>query len=209
MTASSKSISKRIPHRGLWEKEIAREYNQKEAEIWIERVQARYDELFTGGLRYKPSTLQKMHFENRILPAIAAFEVLLLDGKTKSEALLTIDRLMEATMERQKALYKFWGRFPFFFDMLRLTIKPVTVMQFPTRGWRTEFLNLGPDVIAINEHSCFYMNVLTEYGLPELTAPFCHLDDFLFNGVTRYVRWERTQTIAQGGEMCDFRYFRT
>ncbi|MBE3120246.1 MAG: L-2-amino-thiazoline-4-carboxylic acid hydrolase [Candidatus Atribacteria bacterium] len=71
----------------------------------------------------------------------------------------------------------------------------------------SEFPVLGPDVVALNEHSCFYLNVLAEYGLPELTPHFCLLDDFLFEGVSPCIRWERTQTIGRGGEMCDFRYY--
>jgi hypothetical protein len=49
---------------------------------------------------------------------------------------------------------------------------------------------------------------LTEYGFPELTPHFCRLDDVLAAEAAPSVRFERTQTLARGGTLCDFRYAR-
>jgi hypothetical protein len=81
-------------------------------------------------------------------------------------------------------------------------------MQYPKEGWRIEFPDLGADVVALDGHGFFYLDVLTQYGLSELTAHFCTLDDLLYEGVSPYIGWERTQTIGRGGKYCDFRYYR-
>jgi hypothetical protein len=191
-----------------WQQEIIRQRGKADAKLFMERVKTRYVALFSGSRSYKPHVLQKLHFENNVLPVIALYQVLLEEGNSPNSALKILDRLLETGIAGQKRFYKFWGRFPFFFDMLRLTLKPMVTRQYPQEGWRNEYPDLGPDVVALNGHGCFYLNVLTEYGLPELTRHFCRLDDLLFEGVTPYVRWERTQTLGRGGELCDFRYYR-
>jgi hypothetical protein len=70
------------------------------------------------------------------------------------------------------------GRFPFFFDILKLLFKPLMTIQYPDR-WNIEWLKLDRDVVGLNCRSCFYLDGLTEYGCPELTPHFCRLDDLL------------------------------
>lgn len=38
--------------------------------------------------------------------------------------------------------------------------------------------------------------------------PFCRLDDLLAAEAASTIRFERTQTLARGGTLCDFRYER-
>ena len=207
--AEKKLLFRRFPPRlNSWQREITRQRGKAEALLFMERVQSKYVELFIHSRSYQPRVLQKQHFENNILPLIAVYQVLLAEGNEPKSALKTLDCLLEAGIAGQKRLYKFWGRFPFFFDMLRYMLKPMVGLQYPKAGWQIEFPGLGPDVVALDGHGCFYLDVLTEYGLPELTRHFCHLDDYLFEGVTPYIRWERTQTLGRGGELCNFRYYR-
>jgi hypothetical protein len=147
------------------------------------------------------------HFEENILPAIAAYSILLMEGKDKDSAMQIMDRLLEASIELDRRMYRFWGRFPFFFDMIKLLLKPMMTMQYPGR-WNIEWPKLDPNVVGLNCRSCFYLDVLTEYGYPELTPHFCRLDDLFAAEAAPSVRFERTQTLARGGIICDFRYIR-
>jgi hypothetical protein len=54
-------------------------------------------------------------------------------------------------------------------------------------------------------YECFYLNMLTAYGVPELTSHFCRLDDLLF-GEFQGISWERTKTLGRGDDCCDFRF---
>lgn len=201
-------LRRRLPTYRVWLRAWSDRHGAFEAKVFLERVQAKYSELYAGSRRYSPRVLQKLHFEKNILPAIAAYKILLMDGNSPEQAQATLDDLLEAGIAGQKKIYRLWGKFPFFFALLRWILKPLTLLQYPREGWQMDFPDLGPDVVALDSHSCFYLQVLTEYGVPELTRHFCHLDDVLFEGVTPYIRFERTQTIGRGGKMCDFRYYR-
>jgi hypothetical protein len=195
-----------LPNAKRWESEIAKIRGRDEGVVFLLRVQARYDELLAQALYYKNKALRH-HFVDNILPAIAAYSVFLMDGLDKETALQMLDKLLEAGIEPERRMYRFWGRLPFFFDMIKLTLKPMMKMQYPEK-WGVEWLDLGQDAVGLNCHSCFYMDVLTEYGFPELTSHFCRLDDLLAAEAAPSVRFARTQNLARGGTMCDFRYVR-
>lgn len=197
---------RQLPNRKRWEREIASERGVDAAGVLMARIQSRYDEMLCQVRRYENKALRH-HFENNILPAAAAYSVLLMDGMGKEAAGQFIDSLLEANIEPDRRMYRFWGRFPFFFDIIRLLLKPMMAMQYPNR-WNVEWPKLDPDEVGLNCHSCFYLDVLIEYGYPELTPHFCRLDDLLAAEAAPSVCFERTQTIARGGIMCDFRYMR-
>ena len=181
-----------LPTYRVWLREWTRQHDEIRAKAFLDRVEGLYVELYAHSKRHSPRGLQKLHFEKNILPAIAAYQVLLAEGNSSETAQAALDDLLAVTISEQKRMYRFWGRFPFFFDFLRWTLKPLTLSQYPREGWRMDFPDLGPDVTGLDSHSCFYLHVLTEYGYPELTRHFCHLDDVLFEGVTPYIRFERT-----------------
>jgi hypothetical protein len=197
---------KLLPNAKRWKKVIAKERGHDEAAIFLARVQARYDELLIQARSYENLALRH-HFEDNILPAIAAYSVVLMDGKDQDAAAQTLDTWLEAGIESERRMYRFWGIFPFFFDLIRWMLKPMMSRQYPER-WNVEWLDLGRDTVGLNCHACFYLDVLTEYGFSELTPHFCRLDDLLAAEARSSVRFERTQTIARGGTMCDFRYVR-
>lgn len=130
-----------------------------------------------------------------------------MDGMDKESAGFVLDSLLEAGIESRRRMYRFLGRFPFFFDILRLLLKPMMEAQFPDHC-DVEWSAIGPDAVGLNCHSCFYLDRLAEFGFPELTPHFCRLDDLLAAEAAPSVRFERTQTLARGGTMCAFRYVR-
>ncbi len=196
-----------IPNAKRWKTVMARQRSPAEAASFLARVQARYEELISQAASYSNRAL-RIHFEDNILPAVAAYSILMMDGVEKDSALELLDRLLEASLESQRRMYRFWGRFQFFFDMVKLVLKPMMKMQYPEEEWKVEWIDFTPDMAGLNYHACFYMNRLSEYGLAELTPHFCRLDDFLAAQAAPSLRLERTQTIGRGGSMCDFRYIR-
>ncbi len=72
-----------------------------------------------------------------------------------------LDRLLETTIAGQKRLYQFLGKFPFFFDLIRWTLRPMMRIQYPEKGWQINYPNLGPDVVALDSQRCFYLDVLS------------------------------------------------
>ena len=208
MSENSFFLRHTLPTYRIWLREWTRLHGEMQARVFLSRIQAKYSELYARSRRYSPRVLQKLHFEKNILPAVAAYKIMLMDGQSPETALESLDIFLEATIAGQKRMYRFWGRFPFFFDVLRWALKPMMRIQYPPAGWQTDFPALGRDAVGLDEHSCFYLQVLNDYGLPELTRHFCRLDDILYEGVSPYIRFERTQTLGRGGTLCDFRYYR-
>jgi len=195
-----------LPNAKQWMRAVAGRQGQEEARLFLARVQARYDELLLQAQRYENKAL-RYHFEHNILPAIAAYSILSKDGIQKGPALEILDELLESGIESERRMYRFWGRFPFFFDMMKLMLKPMMENRYPER-WKIEWLDPGPDVIGLNCRACFYVDKLGEYGFPELTPHFCRLDELLAAEAASNIRFERKQTLATGGMICDFRYVR-
>jgi hypothetical protein len=61
---------------------------------------------------------------------------------------------------------------------------------------------------AYDVHRCFYLDVLTAYGAPELTALYCKMDDLMYEALPPTITWERAKTLGRGDDRCDFRWCR-
>ena len=93
---------------------------------------------------------------------------------------------------------------PVFYWLMRLMVKPLMRRSFPEEGWETDWVEVSGERIAFNMKRCFYLDVLEEYGVPELTPQYCRLDDLIYEGLSPYVRWARAKTLGRGDEFCDF-----
>jgi hypothetical protein len=55
---------------------------------------------------------------------------------------------------------------------------------------------------------CLYYEIFTKNGRPDLGPLLCDYDHILAGNVEKWVRFERTETIADGDSRCNFRYYR-
>jgi hypothetical protein len=92
------------------------------------------------------------------------------------------------------------------FKLFRRLARLVTDKLFPAPGWQYDLVQDDETGLAFNMRHCFYLDVLGYYGAPELTAVFCRLDDYLMRALPASMQWKRTQTLAMGGDCCDFRW---
>jgi len=84
----------------------------------------------------------------------------------------------------------------------------ISLLAYPVQGWDIELIEESKTSFAFNVHRCFYLDVLTAYGAPELTALYCRLDDLAYAAMSPSIKWERTKTLGRGDECCDFRWRR-
>ena len=71
---------------------------------------------------------------------------------------------------------------------------------------KREILEKTDSAYNYNIVTCKYANMYKELGLEELGFIFsCGRDGKMFGGFNRNIKFERTQTIMQGAEYCDFR----
>lgn len=178
------------------------------AALLAARVQARYDELYAHRPRFHHPALRQ-HLEEGALPALALHQTLREEGDDQEAALAEIDRILTAVVERsgRRRLVKAMGHLPDPFAVLRIANRWAMKRVYPPEGWRFEWVEDSDQCIAYDAHECFYLNVLTAYGAPELTAHLCTVDDLLFGDLPG-ISWERTQTLGRGDDHCNFRFCR-
>lgn len=54
-------------------------------------------------------------------------------------------------------------------------------------------------------HKCIYHEIFSRYGMPEMTAKFCKVDDIMYSELPR-AEFLYTQQIGNGGAMCDYTF---
>ena len=200
------SRKRRMPFAYAWRKTLNKKKGKAYANHLIECVQSGYAALFSSQTKLYTRTFQ-IHHERDLLPALAMYQALRDEGENQETALETAENLFNIEIKSIKRFIELVGRMPFFFKLVRALIQPVMKVVFPQEGWKAEWIDEIPQIIAFNIRGCVYFETLSAYGAPELGTIFCALDNFVFDEVSPYIRWERTQTIARGGELCDFRFY--
>lgn len=199
--------ARRMPYANDWERSLAQERGHVQASCFVSRVESRYWELFCQRPRLVSQSL-RYHLNNNILPGLALYQILREEEREMPEALAIVEQqFAQATLAAQRSI-QLMGRLPIFFRILRARTPSVLNKSFPSDGWEIEWVENSHASVAFNMHSCFYLDVCTHYGVPELTLVYCKLDDLLYDGISPNVRWERTGTLARGDQVCDFRWTR-
>jgi hypothetical protein len=199
--------ARRMPHANAWERSMAQERGHVQASRFVNHIESRYWELFCQRPRLVSQPLRD-HLNKNILPGVALYQILREDEREMNEALSVVEHLfVQGTRSAQRPI-QLLARLPIFFRVLRAVTPGVLDKSFPVDGWDIEWVENSPDSVAFNMHRCFYLDMCTQYGVPELTLVYCKLDDLLYDGISPNVRWERTGTLARGDEVCDFRWSR-
>jgi hypothetical protein len=117
--------------------------------------------------------------------------------------LAIIDNTFETLFSDKATSLKRLGRLPFIYFVLWLHIR-TAMRAYPVEGWRIEWVRNDRNAIRFDMKSCFYHQVFSQYGTPELTASFGRVDDLIYGNMSRYIRWQRSKTIGRGDKYCDF-----
>ena len=128
----------------------------------------------------------------QILTSIALYEVLQKHGKSEAEAYRIVSEEMWKFLD-PSAMQKL-ARKIFFLPLMK-RIVPFGFTEDPKNEFHFE----------CNE--CIYAKILGRRGLMKLGAMCCHADIINYGNLP-YTDFIRTQTLCQGGELCDFRFVR-
>jgi L-2-amino-thiazoline-4-carboxylic acid hydrolase-like protein len=194
-----------MPHLRTFQRALAATRGVVAATILSARIQAHYDTLIAARPRFAHPAL-RWHLTYQILPGLALYQALKEDaaqrGSTQAAALAETG----ATLERLDVLGPLLRRtrwLPNAPALIRLTFPPMMKL-YPAEGWDIRIEEQSRQRIAFKVSRCFYLDVLTAYGAPELTAHYCQLDDVAYRELPPSVQWERTTTLGRGGPYCDF-----
>lgn len=201
----------RMPHLAAWTPLLADRHGQAAADDLTARIQARYTALYPQrpALVDRHPALRDYHFAQAILPGVALYQVLSEDNRDRDAVLEEVAALFEAEYLGLRRVLHAFAQLPPSFNRFRWITRQVMRVAFPAAGWETEWIEDSPRRIAFNMRRCFYLDVLTHYGVPELTALYCRLDDLIYQALPPYVRFERGGTLGRGDAACDFAYVQT
>jgi hypothetical protein len=171
-----------------------------------ERVYVRYRDLYANH-DLPQNKFLRLHLSEGILPGLAFYQILRESGESQESALMLIEHAFEQLFSDNVKKMKKLGRLPFIYPLLRLFIK-TALRPYPPEGWKIEWTQNDKKAIRFNMKSCFYHDVLSKYGAPELTASFCRVDDLTYENISSALAWRRTMTIARGDDYCDFCFAR-
>ena len=196
-----------MPHAALFERALAAELGESKAGEVVRAARERYRELYAGRERHDNRALRR-HLEENILPGVALYRALLADPETGERAMPLFEVAVEAWAASQRKSLEWLARLPVYYWLMRLVIKLMMRSNFPEAGWETEWVQANGQALAFNMKSCFYLDVLGAYGVPELAIQYCRMDDLIYEDLSPHVRWVRQGTLGRGDRHCDFRFER-
>ena len=196
-----------MPHLRAWQRGFAAGRGAAEAASLAARAQAKYDELLASA-PYYPQRALRYHLERAILPGLALYQTLREDGYDGEAALAEVQSVVGGAALPLRRLVPLLGRLPDPFGAFRVINRWVLRLGYPAQGWEMVPVEDSDRCLAFDMRRCFYLDTLTAHGAPELTAVYCQGDDVLFEALPPSITWERTMTMARGGDRCDFRWCR-
>lgn len=73
------------------------------------------------------------------------------------------------------------------------------------KGWDVEYPKCVSGVYSMVIHKCIYRQIFSKYGMPEMTAIFCKVDDIMYSDLPR-AEFIYSEQIGRGGSMCDYTF---
>jgi len=190
-----------MPKAEYFEQALRRELGEARAQDVIRKAGERYRSLYAEREQYANRTLRK-HLEERLLPGIALYQTLLAEQEPQERAAQLFEQGWAEWGKVRRQSMEQLGRLPMFYTILRLIIKTVMRLNYPPEGWETEWVEISGKEVSLNISKCFYLDVLNEYGAPELIVPYCKMDDWIYDGAcqsssgTGRARWGEAMRAA-------------
>lgn len=151
----------------------------------------------------------RWHLAGYLLPGVAVYRTLRTLGHPAPLAARAVgDVLAGDTLPRRRRLQRaFHSRGSY--ELFAAAVRLLSPILFPAPGWRIVWREVSRDRVAFDIDRCYYLATLTALDAAELTPHYCHGDDILYDGLSPYIGWARTGTLATGCDHCDFRYLHT
>ena len=139
-----------------------------------------------------------------LIASLAIIIMLEEKGKTRKEAEDIVAAAMYRFIEPQIHTIKKLAGNSRFVGFLKIFM-PIKFRNTLGYGWNVEFPECSKDTFSMITHSCIYHQIFSKYGMPEMTAVFCKVDDILYSNLPR-AEFLYTEQIGNGGSMCDYTF---
>jgi L-2-amino-thiazoline-4-carboxylic acid hydrolase len=196
----------RMPNLNVWQRALIEKHGEVQGAILAARAQVRYEALYNERPHFTHPAL-RWHLEQNILPGLALYQVLSKENNDRDAVLSETGSLLAIGSRAITKFVNMYRYLPLPFPIMRQIFR-AALLAYPQQGWDIDQIEQSERSFAFTIHRCFYLDVLTAYGAPELTAMYCRLDDLLYAAWSPSIRWERTKTLGRGDDCCDFRWSR-
>lgn len=167
------------------------------------------DDIFSSleaGTDYKDNNAIREHIQMKLLPPMAYYKALLDEGYDNHTSLDFVRKETIKTAEKKKEAMSRMSKLPFTYSIYRMCVKKFMMKNFPSAGWKTEWVRCDGKEIHFNLHSCIYWDMCRKYDCPELCTVYCENDNISFSGLLPKIRFERSGTLGSGMDYCDFHF---
>lgn len=189
-----------------WLPGLIERHGRAEAECLVQQAEQRCRQLIAG-ISPRTSPVLRAQLVQNILPGLAMYQTLLEKHQGDRQAALSeIKPLFKTWTEHLygRLMRSFrWLPAPFLFFRLSFAIQR---RQFADNIFKTHMIENSARRIAMDQFGCPYLETLAAHGAPELTPFYCQIDDWMAEMLPPQIAFRRTQTLARGGDRCDFRY---
>ena len=193
---------------GLTQTQFVRSFGEKSGRELTERFKTKFDQIYSMNWHLMPDELARKHGINSVF--VLAMEETLHNRGVSYEDLkhhsLSVYRMMLTFMVDE---YK---------KQIEISEVPwQVILEYTKAGnqnnYENEYFNLETIAMSDNEisfdmHRCVYFEILKANGHPELGPILCEFDYIISEATSKWARFEREKTIADGFPRCTFRFYR-
>lgn len=182
-------------------------FGEPDGTIIFQQTEKVYQELLHSA-DDRGSAAIREHLQLKLFPPMAYYKALRANGFCQEEALSYVRRETQRAAAIKKEQMGKLARLPFAYTLYRMGAKKHMKKNFPDEGWQTEWVRCDGQEIHFNLRRCIYQDVTSQFGCPELCGVYCENDDIAFSGLMPKIRFERTGTLGDGADCCDFHFIK-
>ena len=139
-----------------------------------------------------------------LITSLAIVIMLEENGNSRKEAENIVAKTMYEFIEPQIDVMQKFASNSWFVNFLKISM-PIKFRNTLGYGWNVEFPKCPRNTFSMITHSCIYHQIFSKYGMPEMTAVFCKVDDILYSELPK-AEFLYTEQIGRGGSMCDYTF---
>ena len=187
---------------------LREQYGEAKSQLVLEYAQEKFDALCAE--TDSDSKAVKAHTHGDIFPCISLYGALQRAGIDRQAAEAFLDRSWSLLAQPKARSMQLMCKIPGVYKLMPRIFWVVTVQQFGEKaGFRATFYPTDSTRVKFDMTRCLYCDVCRRFGVPELIKVFCHTDDVTDGNIHPRLCWNRTKTMGEGGDVCDFDLFVT
>ena len=147
----------------------------------------------------------KEHTFKKIFPCVAIFHSLLLEGVSREEASYFIDKSYCKLAEKEAMQLRILMKIPGAYKLMPKMFTGTLQKSFGVKaGFKYKVYDTPKTQSKFDMLVCPYCVYCKKYDAEEIIKAFCHSDDVKDANMHKKLIWNRTKTMGEGAELCDF-----